>query len=282
MRFLLYLPILCGFARAQEPLRPKILGIAQVSFLVSDLGPAGRFYREILGYRAGLPIVINDRQSVALKVGEAGLDGRLNSITFYTNDVIAMGKYLSAHGIQVSEAVAGRIAIRDPDGHAIEFAAYLPAAQQFEQRGISDHLMHAGITVGSLDRSQKFYADILGFREFWRGSAVGSGTLSWVNMRVPEGDEYIEFMLYRQLPDPAARGGQNHICLIVAHVDAEVERLRAIAAHTSYKRPIKAQTGVNRKRQVNLFDPDGTRVEIMEPGTIDGEPAVSSEAPPPA
>jgi lactoylglutathione lyase len=33
--------------------------------------------------------------------------------------------------------------------------------------------------------------------------------------------------------------------------------------------------------EVNLFDPDGTRVELMEPNTIDGKPAPSSTAPPP-
>jgi hypothetical protein len=30
-----------------------------------------------------------------------------------------------------------------------------------------------------------------------------------------------------------------------------------------------------------LFDPDGTRVELMEPKTIDGKPAPSSALPPP-
>ena len=41
------------------------------------------------------------------------------------------------------------------------------------------------------------------------------------------------------------------------------------------------RTGINRKRQVNLFDPDGTRVELMEPDTIDGRPVPSSTLPPP-
>jgi lactoylglutathione lyase len=49
----------------------------------------------------------------------------------------------------------------------------------------------------------------------------------------------------------------------------------------SYTRDIAIQVGVNRKRQVNLFDPDGTRIELMEPNTIDGTPALSSTAPPP-
>ena len=40
-------------------------------------------------------------------------------------------------------------------------------------------------------------------------------------------------------------------------------------------------TGINRKRQINLWDPDGTRIEFMEPNTVDGVPTPSSTAPPP-
>ena len=38
---------------------------------------------------------------------------------------------------------------------------------------------------------------------------------------------------------------------------------------------------VNRKRQINLYDPDGTRIELMEANTVDGKPAPTSIAPPP-
>ena len=57
--------------------------------------------------------------------------------------------------------------------------------------------------------------------------------------------------------------------------------MKSRAARVSYTRDIAIQVGVNRKRQVNLFDPDGTRIELMEPNTIDGTPAPSSTAPPP-
>jgi lactoylglutathione lyase len=42
------------------------------------------------------------------------------------------------------------------------------------------------------------------------------------------------------------------------------------------------QVGKNGKRQVNLYDPDGTRVELMEAQTADGKPVPPSTAPPPA
>jgi hypothetical protein len=57
--------------------------------------------------------------------------------------------------------------------------------------------------------------------------------------------------------------------------------LKKRAEKVGYTREIVLQTGVNRKRQINLYDPDGTRIELMEPNTVDGKPAPNSTAPPP-
>ena len=48
--------------------------------------------------------------------------------------------------------------------------------------------------------------------------------------------------------------------------------LNAKPYRAKYQRPIEQHVGVNRKRQVNLFDPDGTRIELMETVTVDGKP----------
>ena len=71
------------------------------------------------------------------------------------------------------------------------------------------------------------------------------------------------------------------MCLVVPDVEKAVAALDARPSRASYTRPVAIRTGINRKRQVNLFDPDGTRVELMEPETIDGKPAPSSNLPPP-
>ena len=39
--------------------------------------------------------------------------------------------------------------------------------------------------------------------------------------------------------------------------------------------------GKNGKWQINLYDPDGSRLEVMEPGTYNGEIIPPSNAPPP-
>src|SRR6185436_6687698 len=105
--------------------------------------------------------------------------------------------------------------------------------------------------------------------------------LDWVNMRVPDGDDYIEFMLYDKLPAPNQRGVQHHIALEVPNMAQALAHLDNKAARKSYTQPLEVRTGTNRRRQLNLFDPDGTRVELMEPRTVDGVPPPSSTAPPP-
>jgi hypothetical protein len=104
--------------------------------------------------------------------------------------------------------------------------------------------------------------------------------LSWINMRVPDGDDYVEFMLfYRNAPDKF--GTKNHISLVVPDVTKSVAILEARPAFKTYGKELNVATGVNQKRQVNLYDPDGNRVELMEANTITGKPTPSSTAPPP-
>jgi len=88
-------------------------------------------------------------------------------------------------------------------------------------------------------------------------------------------------MLYAELPAPDKRGSFHHLCLQVPDVDKANAILQSRAGKINYTKSMEIQTGINRKRQLNLYDPDGTRVELMEPKTVDGVPAPSSTAPPP-
>ena len=287
--------------------RPKILGDAHFAIYEGDLAKARAFYEEFLGfaepYSLKTPdgsrdqmafIKINDYQYVELSADQPkGPDGALSHIAFYTNDAEAMRQYLAGQGIKVPEKVpVGRIGnanfmIKDPDGHSVEIVQYLPDSWAMRNKGefmpdtrISDHMMHFGVTVANLADSTTFYHGILGFNEFWRGTR-NPAYLSWVNMRVPEGQDYLELMLYKTYPNATQLGTMNHICLMVPSVEKAVETLKSRPYFATYGRELKIATGVNRKRQVNLYDPSGTRIELMEPNTIDGQPAPSSNAPPP-
>lgn len=307
MRHLLLLFLISSSLVAQQNdvKRPRILGVAHVAFYVSDLTKTRAFYKDFLGYDEVFTLKrddgtdriavmkINDQQYVELFAEAPRDDDRLNHVAIYTDDAARMRDYLASRGIKVPEKVnKGRtgnynFTITDPDGHQLEIVQYEPNSWTANAKGklmpasrVSAHLMHAGFLVKSLDASMKFYHDILGFQEFWRGSTSGD-QLSWVNMRVPDGNDYVEFMLYKDPPTPEQRGARNHIALETPDMQSTVTNLESRAARKEYPREIRVQTGKNRKRQANLFDPDGTRIELMEPNTIDGKPTPSSTAPPP-
>jgi lactoylglutathione lyase len=89
-------------------------------------------------------------------------------------------------------------------------------------------------------------------------------------------------MLYDKTP--SGFGTKNHVSLLVPDVEkavAEIESRPAYKDYQTHAKPLVVQVGKNGKRQVNLYDPDGTRVELMEAQTADGKPAPPSTAPPP-
>jgi catechol 2,3-dioxygenase-like lactoylglutathione lyase family enzyme len=297
---------------AQEAVkRPKVLGVAHMAIYVKDLAKTRQFYEDFLGYGEPftLPkkggdgvriafVKINERQYIEIFNEADRGEGQLNHISFYTDSADQMRDYLVSKGVEImGNAKTGPVPkgqtrnknfnVKDPDGHIVEIVEYQADSWTAREAGkfmpatrLSDHIMHLGVLVGDLDKSTKFYGDILGFKEFWRGSGSGK-MLSWVNMRVPDGDDYLEFMLYNKLPEPDARGGKNHVSLMVPDAQKALEELKKRAVKTGYEKPIEIQTGVNRKRQINLYDPDGTRIEMMEANTTDGKPVPSSTAPPP-
>ena len=276
-----------------------------MALYTADVEKSRQFYKEFLGYsepfRIDNPdgslaltfIKINDYQYVELfPEREAGSD-RLSHVAIYTDDAERMRQYLGSRGVKVPERVPkGRsgnsnFSVKDPDGHSLEIVQYEPDGWAMREKGkqmgierVSGRMLHVGILVGNLAEATKFYGDLLGFQEIWRGSG-NDKELSWVNMRVPDGTDYIEFMLYRDLPAPDRRGSAHHICLEVPDMSKAVAHLEARPGRKDYGRKLEVRVGRNRKRQCNLFDPDGSRVELMEPDTIDGKPTPPSTAPPP-
>ncbi len=71
-------------------------------------------------------------------------------------------------------------------------------------------------------------------------------------MQVPDGTDYVEFMLYRKLP--ATFGTKNHISLLVPDVQKAITQLEARPYFKTYGKGLQMQVGKNGKRQVNLYD----------------------------
>jgi catechol 2,3-dioxygenase-like lactoylglutathione lyase family enzyme len=302
----LLIPIFCiSLAFAQEPKRPRITGISHVAVFVHNMDSSFAFYKDFLGYEepfrikkadssiSTVFIKVNDTQCIELFPERGEGNDRLYQVAFITDNAEALRVYLASQGVKVPAKVGkGRIGnynftCKDPDGHTVEIVQYEPdgwtmidAGKHVSDARVSTHLKHIGFAVDFLERSMKFYRDILGFQETWRGSRDGK-QLSWVNMRVPDGTDYVEFMLYQDPPTMERLHTMNHLSLEVADIQKAVNHLEARSARKSYSQKMEVKAGINRKRQCNLFDPDGTRTEIMEPGTVDGIPTPPSKAPAP-
>jgi catechol 2,3-dioxygenase-like lactoylglutathione lyase family enzyme/lysophospholipase L1-like esterase len=298
-------PVLLESWQQKGTNRPHLVGLSHAAFLVHDVEKARAFYKSFLGFDEPFSLTktdgsldltyikINDRQSIELFTERAETSGRLYQIAFEVDDAEAMRAYLASQGIKTPEKVnKGRIgnlnfSVKDPDGHTVEFVQYLPEGWTLRDAGkhlsadpLSSHLKHVGFIVDSLDRTMRFYRDILGCQETWRGNAPGQ-LLQWVNLKVPDGDDYIELMLYTDQPSAMRLGSMNHISLEVPDVTKTAATLAARPWNKEYGRPLTVRTGINRKRQLNVFDPDSTRTEFMEPKTVDGLLVPSSTAKPP-
>jgi catechol 2,3-dioxygenase-like lactoylglutathione lyase family enzyme len=286
--------------------RPKITGVAHIALYVKSIDQARAFYKDFLGFAepyslkkpdseelAMIFIKINDRQLVEI-FPEATLQAdRFYHFAIETEDAEAMRKYLGSKGYKVPEKTpTGRtgnfnFTVSDPNGIRCEIVQYTPTGFTEKNIGkdmpgtrISKHMSHVGIMAANLDSAMKFYRDVLGFKETWRGSSNGT-VLSWVNLKVPDGDDYVELILFDKEPNSERKGTMNHICLVVDDVAASGKILQSRKLPEGCKQPTEMRTGINRKRQINYYDADGTRIEIMEPKTVDGLPVPSSNAPAP-
>lgn len=307
MRPLITLALICAcrVSAADAPKRPPITGIARIALYVHDMEKSRAYYKDFLGF-GELPsfnkpdgsmavtfLKVNDRQYIELFPEIKPGTDRLNHITIETDNAEALRAYLVSRGLTVPDKVdrdrtrSANFNVKDPDGHTLEMAQYEPDSLTTRENGkyleagrASQKIMHVGILVGALEPAMKFYRDILGFQEIWRGSHDGK-TLDLVKMKVPDGDTYLELVLYDRLPELAARGTEHHMALEVPDIDKAKAALEARPARKNYAHPLDIRVGITRQRHVNLFEPDGTRAELMEAKTVDGVTPRPSTAPPP-
>jgi catechol 2,3-dioxygenase-like lactoylglutathione lyase family enzyme len=263
-------------AAQEQPTRPPITGIAHVRIYSTDLHKSFDFYSQILGTAArhagctgGLRpcFIVNDQQQILLsEVVSAPPANLLAEIGFATPDVVRMRDYLLAHNVAAGSVTrdfsgVAHFAVHDPQGNSIAFVQFHPRAVFTAPAGqISTRLLHVGFLVEDRAAADRFYKDILGFRVYWHGGPKDDET-NWVDMQVPDGTDWIEYMLN---PPPNrdhhALGTMNHIALGVPDIKAAREQLQK----NGWKSGEEPKVGRGGKWQWNLYDPDDTRVEFME------------------
>ncbi len=269
--------------------RPAIVGVAHIGLKTSDLAAARQFYGHVLGYQepftldkpsGGLMLTyfkVNDHQYIEVYPTLASAsEDRLSHIAFETSDARQLRDYLAEHSVKVPAALKpgldGNLSfmVQDPDGHSVEFVQYMPGSLHSTNFGkfvpdtrISKRIIHVGVTVRDQAAADRFYRDILGFQATWHGGMTDTRT-DWVDMRVPDGTDWLEYMLNVNNPSPRSLGVMHHFALGVPEIQAAYKEVLA-RGMTPPKGP---QIGRDGKWQLNLYDPDMTRAEMMEPKPV--------------
>ena len=276
----LILPLLIAFvsisslAQTKATARPRITGIDHVAFYTTDADGVKNMYVTILGLAQADPTEPGETARYLVGKQWVGYSpapdpkatDRMDHVAFTTDNIAALRRYLVEKGSKPSQ-IQGRsdhtlsFTVDDPEGHHIEFVEHGKGEVAAPPTSaVSRHMIHAGFLVQSREAEDRFYRDILGFRPYWHGGMKDDQT-DWISMQVPDGVEWLEFMV--NVPadaDQHLRGIMNHIAIGVTDIHAAQKKLIDDGARPTEEPKI----GRDGKWQLNLYDPDDTRVEFME------------------
>jgi catechol 2,3-dioxygenase-like lactoylglutathione lyase family enzyme len=260
------------------PERPEITGIALVRLRVSNMEASRAFYAKTLGLpevsqgcfspaSAATCFSINSLQKLEL-ISSHPTESKnaVEAIGYHVRDASIMRDYLLSRGVKCSEVKRSAsgdkfIEVRDPEDHRVVFLS--PGNGTMSSVAISplsNQIIHTGFVVKDRSAEDAFYQDILGFRLYWHGGMKDDET-SWVAMEVPNGTTWLEYMLnISPTADHHTLGVMNHISLGVVDIKAADARL----IQNGWKPTEEPKLGRDGKWQLNVYDPDDTRVEYME------------------
>jgi len=275
--------LVAGVARAAEPARPPITGISHIAVYTADAAAAEDYYVRILGARKapdpeearGVRYYFSPQQFVeVLPLGTNPGLSRLAHVGWNTSDAAGLHAYLLAHKYPGLSAVRHTpdgslwFTTKDPEGNEVQFVQPATNSAEAEPGAISGRIIHVGYMVRSREAEDRFYRDLLGFRPYWYGAMKPEAT-DWISQQVPDGHDWLEYMMVGpgsttplDKVDARKLGVLNHFSLGVKNMEAAVTTL--IAGNRLSPRHDGPSMGLDGKWQANLYDPDGTRAELME------------------
>ncbi len=279
--------------------RPAILGISHMAVYTSDAAKAEHFYVQQIGLKKGddpersdgARYWVNEEQFIEVLPlpADAGVN-RLDHLAYITASAEKLRVYLGGHGVTVPDAVqhasdgSAWFEVKDPEGNKVQFVQ--PPAKElgtkdmaklYEITGadpIGRRIIHVGMLVGSKEKEDAFYRELLGFRPYWHGGMQPDKT-DWVSQEVPEGGDWLEYMMTSGpsgsgIPAEISQkqlGVLDHFSLGVVNMEKAVTKL-ASEDRLGGEAP-RPQLGKDGKWQFNMYDPDLVRVELMEFGAVE-------------
>ena len=271
----------CGLSQQ----RPRLLSVSHLSVYTSDAGKTDQFYVHDLGaYKgsdpqnpAGVRYYFNPLQFVEvlpLPSGPSSVN-RFDHAGFNTADAETMRRYLGAHGVAVPAAVtiardgSKYFEVLDPEGNRIQFVQPSKVQLAIPKNALSQHIIHVGFIVHDPAAEDAFYVGLLGFRPYWHGG-MKDDVSEWISQQVPDGSDWIEYMTVKSpektgIPatmSQATAGVLDHFALGVVNMEKSANLLYAGDRLTG--KHSLPEIGRDGKWQLNLYDPDGVRAELME------------------
>jgi len=270
--------------QASQP-RPKITSVSHLSIYTSNPEKAERFYVHDLGALkgtdprnpSGVRYYFNPIQFVEvlpLPQGPVSIN-RFDHAGYNTSNAEGMRKYLESRGVAVPSTVTSAgdgsryFEVKDPEGNRIEFVQPPAHPTSVPKNPLSNHVIHIGYIVHDPSTEDGFYRALLGFRPYWHGGMTDDAT-DWISLQVPDGTDWVEYMTVKGtektgIPPSMSQdrlGVLDHLALGVPNIEEAMDLLYAGDRLTAKHSP--PQIGRAGKWQLNLYDPDGIRAELME------------------
>jgi catechol 2,3-dioxygenase-like lactoylglutathione lyase family enzyme len=259
---------------AQTAKRPAITGVAFARFYTTDAAGAQKFYGDTLGFKRlqandvwTYPVNGSQWVEILTSPPPPQPNNRIVAVAFTTRNAAGLQRYLAAHGVKPEFPLKnGEFGVRDPEGNLVIFVQSgsnkLVANAPPSPTATSNRIIHVGFIVRDAAKEDAFWRDILGFHPYWHGGMTEQRT-DWQSIQVPDGTDWLEYMLNLP-PTPSLKqaGVMDHFSLGVTHMADAMAALQKNGCEGP--NCTNSKVGRDGKVQLNLYDPDLTRVEFME------------------
>ena len=195
-------------------------------------------------------------------------------IVFQSTDLEKLHALYESRGLNPSKIQKGPdgnpvFRVVSPEGNNLDFLQYAEDSEQAKARGkflspdrISTHLLHVGVMTKDAATSRPFYREKLGFTNLrfgTRGEYLETpGRDSNTETKPPLADTPATHIQY----ESEQWGAVNHIGIEVADMRSTRDLLQKRGGFDDLR--VRAHVGNNRHWLMFLFDPAGTRTEIVE------------------
>ena len=295
LAFALTILAACGAAHAAAPTRPPIVSVSHLAVYAADPAKSEAFYVHDLGAvkrpdpenAKGARYYFSPVQFVEVLPLPPGAPsiGRLDHAAFNTPDAESLRAYLASKGVAVPARLENGddggawFDVVDPEGVKIQFVQPPAAPPAIPFNPLSSHIIHVGFIIHDRAREDGFYRQILGFRPYWYGG-MKDDVPTWVSLQVPDGSDWMEYMIVGPSDGKGSPPGMSQaVAGILDHFSLGVADTRVAYTLLWNGDRLRGQAetpkiGRDAKWQLNLYDPDGTRAELMELHAI-GKPCCS-------